>query len=115
MPSSSILSFDLSSHSRLPAPRSAPRSAPLPAPLPRPLERIVDILLRAGASLRRGNKVDDELLQIRGLLESLPLPTDEFGLACNRLHNAARYARSGETGAANWELVTLRKSLSRLE
>ena len=47
------------------------------------------------------------------LLEALPLNTDEFGLAANRLRNASRYLRSQELGAAGYELRLLVRSLTR--
>lgn len=52
--------------------------------------------------------IRDDLDEARLLLESVPLSTDEFSLACNRLRNADRFEGSGERGAANWELRTLR-------
>ena len=94
-------------------PSHSPSRVRPPASPQRPLDRIGDLLLRAGEKVRRGVVIEEELHQARRLLESLPLTTDEFGLACNRLVNAFRYAKSGESGAANWELVTLRKSLFR--
>lgn len=36
--------------------------------------------------------------QAREILESLPLTTEEFGVALNRLDNAQRYLLSGERG-----------------
>jgi len=47
----------------------------------------------------------------RGLLESLPLSTDQFGLACRRLDNARRYLEFTEPGAARYELRLLASSL----
>lgn len=38
------------------------------------------------------------------ILESLPLATVEYDLARRRLENAQRYVRSGEKGAARFEL-----------
>lgn len=47
----------------------------------------------------------------RGLLESLPLSTDQFGLACRRLDNARHYLVFTEPGAARYELRLLVSSL----
>jgi hypothetical protein len=53
------------------------------------------------------------LERLRRLLEALPLATDEFGLAVNRLENARRYLLSGEYGAGCFELRLLLQSLER--
>ncbi len=53
----------------------------------------------------------DELIS---LLETLPLSSDEFGLATVRLRNAERYLESSETGAAIWEFTTLQNQLRAL-
>jgi hypothetical protein len=37
-------------------------------------------------------------------LEALPLSTDVFGLALNRLQNAKKYWEEGEWGAGRFEL-----------
>ncbi len=49
--------------------------------------------------------------QIRQMLEALPLASAEFSLAVNRLTNAQKYLRSGEYGAARYELHLLLRSL----
>jgi hypothetical protein len=49
--------------------------------------------------------------EARASLETLPLTTEEFSLAVNRLANAQRYLESGEHGAARWELLQLRRIL----
>jgi hypothetical protein len=48
------------------------------------------------------------------LLESVPLPTDEFLLAKLRLMNARIYARNHEFGAASFELRQLRRQIESL-
>lgn len=63
--------------------------------------------------LRRGNSGDEELEALRHLLETVPITSEEFGSACNRLKNAQRYLLSHETGAARWELDALRHLLRR--
>jgi hypothetical protein len=64
-------------------------------------------LLRLHDGQRTNGEVDD----LRILLETLPLSTDEFGLACNRVTNAKGYLQSNELGAAMWELRALRQQL----
>ena len=49
--------------------------------------------------------------QVRDLLESLPLATDEYSTATNRLRNAHRYLVSHERGAARYERQLLSGSL----
>jgi hypothetical protein len=48
-----------------------------------------------------------EVDQLEGLLQSLPLASNEFGVAINRLSIDRRYLQSTETGAACWELNIL--------
>ena len=45
------------------------------------------------------------------LLQTLPLPSDEYCVATNRVSNARRYFESAEAGAAKWELRMLRNQL----
>lgn len=40
-------------------------------------------------------------------MQSLPLASNDFGIAINRLNNARRYLQSTETWAACWELNIL--------
>lgn len=61
--------------------------------------------------LRRDFDVLDDLQEVRGLLDSLPLASDEYGTASNRLRNAHRYLVSQERGAARYELILLAGSL----
>ena len=63
----------------------------------------------AGSNGDKGN----EIAERQRLLEALPLSTEEFGLATNRLRNASRYLRSQERGAARYELKMLARSLGR--
>ena len=76
--------------------------------------RSVDSLL---AKLDRSTGPNDdnvvETAELQRIIESLPLSTDEFGLAMNRLRNASRYLRSHERGAARYELKMLARSLDR--
>lgn len=52
-----------------------------------------------------------DLEKLQHFLETLPLSTEDFGLACARLKNAQRYLVARELGAARWELQTLRQQL----
>ena len=62
---------------------------------------------RVEKSIRKGSSEFGELLHLADLLESLPLSTEEFNVAQNRVRNASRYLRSGERGAAQYELRML--------
>jgi hypothetical protein len=73
------------------------------------------IISRAIDKLRRKIDVEDELTKAQVLLETLPLSTEEFGIAASRMRNADRYLRSQEYGAANWELIALRTHFSKSE
>lgn len=48
---------------------------------------------------------------LRQLLESLPLPSNEYYTAITRLKNGRQYVAEGETGAALYELQMLLRSL----
>ena len=71
-------------------------------------------LVRLIRRLESGDDPSDDFPEVLQLLESLPMATDEFGLATNRLKNARRYLQSREPGGARWELAALLDSL-RLE
>jgi hypothetical protein len=71
----------------------------------------LSFLARFLLRLQDGHRTNGEVDDLRILLETLPLSTDEFGLACNRLTNAKRYLQSSEIGAAMWELRALRQQL----
>ncbi|MEM1180490.1 MAG: hypothetical protein AAGG48_22030 [Planctomycetota bacterium] len=64
----------------------------------------VEYLMR---QVRRRVEVLDEISAVQSLLESLPLTTDTYGAAVNRLTNAHRYLLSREFGAAGYELKLL--------
>jgi hypothetical protein len=68
---------------------------------------------RLAAPASRGRDSAAGLELIRRLIEALPLTTEEFGLAVNRLASARRYLSSGEGGAARYELRLLRRSLEQ--
>ncbi len=82
-------------------------------PAAAPVRELIDAILRATENAKRGLAFTQEAAEASFLLETLPLTTEEFGLANNRLQNANRYSTSGELGAARWELVMLRKALLR--
>lgn len=63
------------------------------------------------AALQRSGVAPDELAELSGLFEALPLASDEFALACRRLENARRYLSAGERGAARYELQLLEGGL----
>lgn len=48
-----------------------------------------------------------ELSRIEHKLDGVPLDSEEYGLAINRLRNARRYLNSAEFGAAKYELKLL--------
>ncbi len=73
-----------------------------------PVLKQAESLVRALESRRA---VQTELQDLAGLLETLPLASSEFGLACTRLNNAQRYLVSAELGAARWELNAMVRQL----
>ena len=89
---------------RFPAPKAQPALTPV--------KRLINTIARAIEKTKHGLRVDREIDEANSLLESVPMTTEEFSYSSNRLRNANRYVTSGEFGAANWELGTLRKLLS---
>ena len=81
-----------------------PSLVDLQAEFSRSLRKLLDARLAEPFERRR-------IADLRALLESLPLATDEFALAARRLQNADRYLRSRERGAARYELRLLDGSL----
>jgi hypothetical protein len=73
------------------------------------LSQAIEHLMRC---LNQDADVLEGMQEVRGLLDSLPLSTDEYGTASNRLRNAYRYLVSQERGAAKYELRLLVGSLS---
>jgi hypothetical protein len=72
------------------------------------VEELIAQITRGSNPLDESNFAFD---QAQVLLEALPLNTDEFSRAVNRLKNANRYLRSCEFGAACYELRLLAGSL----
>ena len=56
---------------------------------------------------------DDGFEQAFKLVASLPLSTEEFAVAVNRLKNARQYVDDAEFGAALFELRLLHRGFSR--
>ena len=50
---------------------------------------------------------DSQLLELRQLLETLPLATADFAVASKRLRNVRRYLLDEEVGAACYEIKLL--------
>lgn len=61
--------------------------------------------------LGHGSAIGGEVNHLESFLETLPLKSDDFGIACNRLRNARRYLESNERGAARWEMNALANQL----
>lgn len=73
-----------------------------------PVLKQAEVLLR---TLETRRAVQTEMEDLAGLLETLPLASNEFGLACTRVSNAQRYLDSAERGAARWELDAMVRQL----
>ncbi len=54
-----------------------------------------------------------QIAQLGFLIDSLPFPSDHYGVAKNRLRNAQRYFVCDEVGAARYELRLLLGQLGR--
>ena len=72
---------------------------------------VLSCLRQILADVRSGRQTDACFNDVSRLLESLPLATDEFGLARTRLANACRYSCSNEPGASTWEIRHLLNQL----
>ena len=70
-------------------------------------QRLVQSYVRLIHKVHQNNFAIKEVDQLEDLFQTLPLASDDFGFAVNRLGNARRYLQSAETGAARWELNTL--------
>ena len=77
-------------------------------------EPVLSCLGQILADVRSGRRGATRLHDVIGLLESLPLATDEFGLARTRLANACQYSGSNEPGASAWEIRNLLNQLRTL-
>ena len=56
----------------------------------------------------------EDLNMVRCMLEALPLASEPFGVASNRLSSIQRYLQSSEVGAAQYELRLLTNQLKNL-
>ncbi len=56
-----------------------------------------------------------QLDAVKSWLETLPLSTSQYGLACNHLTNMAFYLKANERGAAIFELNMLRGALNHID
>jgi hypothetical protein len=106
---------DVSPFASLPAPQRAPRAESFLLPMIdqccRSMEFDVATLIEeAKAEATWTDSYDDAAR----LLESVPLDSDDFALARQRLHNALEYCLAGEFGAACFELRQLRTALAAL-
>ncbi len=82
-------------------------------------QQITQSVLQCLGRLQQKRQLDeaahDDFATARAMLETMPLATDQFDLACRRLHNAQHYLRYTEPGAAWYELRMLEGSLKRAE
>ena len=83
------------------------------SPFANVLGELIHELQKAIRKAELGLAFIQETERVGDLLSSLPLATQEYGLAHIHLRNANRYANSGEFGAARWELRAINKTLSR--
>ena len=76
------------------------------------VERIETLHVRLKRDTNPADTYEDAFAEVQLILDALPLNTDEFALAGNRLRNAARYLKSGDRGAACYELKLLSRNLA---
>ncbi|MCA9186356.1 MAG: hypothetical protein KDA99_12080 [Planctomycetales bacterium] len=79
------------------------------------VREILDELVLSLDTLLQGtedsNQTAGSIGNAKKLIAALPLATDDFCTASNRMRNAVRYFNSGERGAAKYELRLLLASL----
>ena len=78
-------------------------------------QTVIQSLGRLQQKRQLDDTAHDDFATIRVMLETIPLPTDQFDLACTRLKNAQHYLRHTEPGAARYELQLLVSSLKKAE
>ncbi len=76
------------------------------------VQRIETLHTQIKRDTHPADKFAGAFAEVRMILDALPLDTEEFALAGNRLRNAARYVKSGERGAACYELKMLSRKLA---
>jgi hypothetical protein len=59
-------------------------------------------------------EVYEQLRDLQFLIQTIPLSTNEYGLANSHLLNALMYLKENEWGAARWELKTLLNHLRHI-
>ena len=75
-------------------------------------QSILSALSAITQQLGRGAIASHHADDLHAMLETLPISTDDFGIASNRIRNAQRYLASNELGAARWELNAMRQQLN---
>ena len=83
-----------------------------PSPLEQALDAFVHRITTVVRQVRESTVTEQHWDELRQILESLPLTTQEFGQASNRLNNSRRYAETNESGAAQYELRMLLRSFA---
>ena len=73
---------------------------------------VITALARFVTRRQKGQDTQEQINEMSVLLETLPLSSEEFGLACNRLRKAQRYLKLSERGAAMWELTALERQIT---
>lgn len=75
------------------------------------MDRTVDLLIEKAKAKETWPELYDRALDV---LEALPLATNDFAVAAQRLGNAFAYCCQAEFGAASFELRVLRGHLSNI-
>jgi hypothetical protein len=74
--------------------------------------RLIQAARRLFHDVGRGRNVNLHFDDVSVLIATVPLTTEEYDLAAQRLQNAMRYTKQGETGAARYELAALVRRLN---
>jgi hypothetical protein len=73
-------------------------------------ERLINVVERLLRDVANGVTDSPQYDNVKELLATVPLSTDEYAIASQRLSNACRYAAEGESGAARYELTLLMRN-----
>jgi len=76
-------------------------------------ERLTHMAERLLRDVTNGEGGSPHFENVRELLASVPLNTEEHAIASQRLANAWRYAGEGEHGAARYELAMLVRNFAK--
>jgi hypothetical protein len=76
-------------------------------------ERLIHVAERLLRDITDGVSDSSHYDNVKELLATVPLSTDEHALASQRLANAWRYAVQGENGAARYELTMLVRNFAK--